>query len=144
MFEVHDGVRSRRGSADPGKFLLNYALLGAEQAVEEWKYLVSVTQEAVEEGIEEDVLGRTAHDRWVPFAQNSAGDVLFVDHRPGDCYGNVGELSFGATSYRNLWANPTEMLLNVNRAAPSGGTIESMSYVPAVLDEKILEWVVPD
>lgn len=53
-----------------------------------------MAREAVEEGYEGEVVGRTAHTRWVLFAHALAGDLLFVDHRR-DHHGEVCGISFG-------------------------------------------------
>ncbi len=85
----------RRSSTQAGAFLLGYSLLDTAGILEWQQNLADTAREAVEEGYEEEVIGRTAHERWVPFAQSLTGDLLFVDHR-GDHEAEVGELCFGS------------------------------------------------
>ncbi|MEU1002728.1 SMI1/KNR4 family protein [Streptomyces tibetensis] len=138
----HDGVIPPRGSTDPGTFLLNYALLDTRRILEGQRRLVSMVEDAVEEGDEDLVAGRIAHREWVPFAQGFSGDMLFVDHRRGDHYGEVGEISFGDPDYRVLWASQELMLEELCEGVENGSPVTSLPRVPSVHEGRKLEWLV--
>ncbi|MGP4009900.1 SMI1/KNR4 family protein [Streptomyces sp. 4N124] len=138
----HDGVAPLRGSADPGAFLLNYALLDTKGILEQQRHLASMAQDAIEEGEEDLVVGRIAHSMWVPFAQAFSGDMLFVDHREGAHYGEVGEISFGDPDYRVLWSSQNMMLEDLCAGVENGTPVTSLPRVPSVHEGRKLEWLV--
>ncbi|MBM9508046.1 hypothetical protein [Actinacidiphila acididurans] len=62
---LYDGVRPRRGSTEPGAFLLSYSLLGTAGVLEGQRRHASMAQdilEDVEEGDEDAVIGTIVHD----------------------------------------------------------------------------------
>ncbi|MEU0069929.1 SMI1/KNR4 family protein [Streptomyces sp. NPDC006332] len=136
----HDGVTAPLGSTDPGMFLMNYALLDTRRILEQQRHLASMAADAVEEGDEDLVVGRIAHGGWVPFAQSFSGDMLFVDHRRGAHYGEVGEMSFGDPDYRVLWASQELMLEELCAGVENGSPLTSLPRVPSVHEGCKLEW----
>ncbi|WP_086559853.1 SMI1/KNR4 family protein [Streptomyces africanus] len=140
LLSEHDGVTPRRSSMAPGAFLLGYSLLDTEGILEWHQNLSSMAHEAVEEGYEEEVVGRTAHTRWVPFAQALTGDLLFVDHRT-DHYGEVGEISFGDPEYLRLWPSMTLMLTDLCEAVEASLRLPTARRRPSVHEGRMLEWV---
>ncbi|MEU9883211.1 SMI1/KNR4 family protein [Streptomyces phaeochromogenes] len=140
LLAEHDGVMSRRSSMEPGAFILSYSLLDSEKILEWQQNLASMAEEAVKEGYEEDVVGRTAHDQWVPFAQSLTGDLLFVDHR-SDRYGEVGEISFGDPEYRWLWPGMGLMLHDLCTAVETSARLPTVRSRPSIHEKRMLEWV---
>ncbi|MGY1501849.1 SMI1/KNR4 family protein [Streptomyces sp. QTS52] len=138
----HDGVTPPRRSAEPGTFLLNYALLDTRRILEQQRHLASMAEGAAVEGDEDLVVGRIAHGEWVPFAQGFSGDMLFVDHRRGAHYGEVGETSFGDPDYRVLWASQELMLEELCAGVENGSPVTSLPRVPSVYEGRKLEWLV--
>lgn len=124
----------------PGAFLLGYSLLDTEGILEWHQNLSAMAHEAVEEGYEEEVVGRTAHTQWVPFAQALTGDLLFVDHRT-DHYGEVGEISFGDPEYLPLWPSVTLMLTDLCNAVEGPLRLPTARRRPSVHEGRMLEWV---
>lgn len=141
LLSKHNGVASRRSSMEAGAFVLGYSLLGAEGILEWQQNLAAMAQDAVEEGYEEEVVGRTAHERWVPFAQSLSGDLLFVDHR-SEHYGDVGEISFGAPEYLWLWPGMGLMLHDLCNSVESMSRLPALGRRPSVHEGRMLEWVV--
>lgn len=136
----HDGVNPRRSSMEPGAFLLGYSLLDTEKILEWQQNLAAMAEEALEEGYEEEVVGRIAHDRWVPFAQSLTGDLLFVDHRSGR-YGDVGEMSFGDPEYLWLWPGMGLMLHDLCNAVENSARLPTVRRRPSIYEGRMLEWV---
>lgn len=99
-----------------------------------------MAQEAVQEGYEEEVVGRTAHDQWVPFAQSLTGDLLFVDHR-SDHYGDVGEISFGDPEYLWLWPCMGLMLYDLCNAVEGLTRLPTVRCSPSIHEGRMVEWV---
>lgn len=140
LLSERNGVTPPRSSMAPGAFTLGYSLLDAE-GITEWHQNLSVmAHEAVEEGYEEEVVGRTAHTQWVPFAQALTGDLLFIDHRT-DHYGEVGEISFGDPEYLPLWPSMTLMLTDLNNAVEGSLPLPTARRRPSVHEGRMLEWV---
>ncbi|MGA5363164.1 SMI1/KNR4 family protein [Streptomyces purpurascens] len=140
LLSEHNGVTPRRSSMAPGAFLLGYSLLDTEGILEWHQNLSSMAHEAAEEGYEEEVVGRTAHTQWVPFAQALTGDLLFVDHRT-DHYGEVGEISFGDPEYLRLWPSMTLMLTDLCDAVEASLRLPTARRRPSVHEGRMLEWV---
>ncbi|WP_238154024.1 SMI1/KNR4 family protein [Streptomyces xinghaiensis] len=140
LLSEHNGVTPRRSSTEPGAFLLGYSLLDTQGILEWHQNLSSMAHEAVEEGYEEEVVGRTAHPQWVPFAQAVTGDLLFVDHRAGHC-GEVGEISFGDPEYALLWPSMTPMLTDLCDAVEGSLPLPAARRRPSVHEGRMLEWV---
>ncbi|MFJ3934728.1 SMI1/KNR4 family protein [Streptomyces sp. NPDC090029] len=140
LLSEHNGVTPRRSSMAPGAFLLGYSLLDTEGILEWHKNLSDMAHEAVEEGYEDEVVGRTAHTQWVPFAQALTGDLLFVDHRTGH-YGGVGEISFGDPEYLPLWPSMTLMLTDLCNAVEGSLRLPTVRRRPSVHEGRMLEWV---
>ncbi|MFC5220757.1 SMI1/KNR4 family protein [Streptomyces coerulescens] len=139
LLAEHNGVTPRRSSMAPGAFLLGYSLLDTD-GIQEWhQNLSSMAQEAVEEGYEEEVVGRTAHTQWVPFAQGLTGDLLFVDHRTGH-EGEIGEISFGDPAYLLLWPSMTHMLTDLCNAVEGSLPLPTAHRRPSVHEGRMLEW----
>jgi hypothetical protein len=144
LLSAHDGVVPRRASDEPGSFLLGYGLLDTQKVLEWQRYLASRAEDAVDEGYEDEV-GRTAHERWVPFGQALTGDLLFVDHREDeedteDVYGTVCEISFGAPDHRRPWPDLGAMLDDLARAMHDGTPLAAVGRRPAVHEGRTLEW----
>ncbi|MER6091306.1 SMI1/KNR4 family protein [Streptomyces bluensis] len=140
LLSEHNGVTPRRSSMAPGAFLLGYSLLDTTGILEWHQNLSGMANEAVEEGYEEEVVGRTAHTQWVPFAQALTGDLLFVDHRTGH-YGEVGEISFGDPEYLPLWPSMTQMLTDLCNAVEGSLPLPTTRRRPSVHEGRMLEWV---
>jgi cell wall assembly regulator SMI1 len=140
LLSMHNGVTPRRSSMQGGAFVLGYSLLDTEGILEWQRYLARTTRDAVEEGYEDEVVGLTAHDRWVPFAQSLTGDLLFVDHR--DSYeGQVGEISFGSPTYQRLWDNLTHMVEVLSASVEAMEPLPGLGRLPHVHEARMLEWV---
>ncbi|MEU2237404.1 SMI1/KNR4 family protein [Streptomyces vietnamensis] len=133
-----DGVVPRRASDEAGAFLIGYSLLDTEKVLEWQRHLATRAEDAVEEGYEDEV-GRTAHARWVPFAQALTGDLLFVDHREGG-YGTVCELSFGDPDHRRPWPGLGVMLGDLAGAMEEETPLLAVGRRPAVHQGRMLEW----
>ncbi|TYR65401.1 SMI1/KNR4 family protein [Streptomyces parvus] len=140
LLSKHNGVTPRRSSTAPGAFLLGYSILDAEGIAEWHRNLSDMAHEAAEEGYEKEVVGRTAHTQWVPFAQALTGDLLFVDHRRGH-HGEVGEISFGDPEYLPLWPSITSMLTSLCDAVEGGLQLPSVRRRPSIHEGRMLEWV---
>ncbi|MFF5045023.1 SMI1/KNR4 family protein [Streptomyces nigra] len=140
LLSEHNGVTPRRSSMAPGAFLLGYSLLDTEGILEWHQNLSAMEHEAVEEGYEEEVVGRTAHSQWVPFAQALTGDLLFVDHRTGHD-GEVGEISFGDPEYLLLWPTMTLMLTDLCDSVEGSLRLPTARRRPSVHEGRMLEWV---
>ncbi|MGW0118623.1 SMI1/KNR4 family protein [Streptomyces sp. NPDC003327] len=139
LLAVCDGVVPRRASGEAGAFLVGHSLLDTERVLEWQRYLASRAEDAVEEGYEDEVVGRTADDRWVPFAQALTGDLLFVDHRE-EGYGTVGELSFGDPDHRRPWSGPEAMFEDLATAMERGTPLRGTGRRPVVHEGRMLEW----
>lgn len=136
----HNGVIPRRSSLEPGAFLLHHSLLDTSAILENQRQLASMVEEAIDDGYEEQVVGRIAHTMWVPFAEDLAGDMLFVDHRPGAHYGEIGHTSFGAPAYRLIWPNLEAMLTELCIGVESGSPVTDLRQVPYVHEGRMLQW----
>jgi cell wall assembly regulator SMI1 len=141
LLSKHDGVTPRRSSMEAGAFLLGYSLLGTEGILEWQQNLAAMAREAVEDGYEEEVVGRIAHEQWVPFAQSLTGDLLFIDHR-SDHYGDVGEVSFGAPEYLWLWPGVRMMLHDLCDSVEGMSRLPRLGRRPSVHEGRMVEWVV--
>jgi cell wall assembly regulator SMI1 len=142
LLSVHNGVTPRRSSTQGGAFVLGYSLLGTDGVLEEQRYLARTAREAAEEGYEDEVVGLTAHERWVPFAQSLTGDLLFVDHRDGH-EGQVGEISFGSPGYQRLWDSLTQMFDALSASVETTAPLPGLGRLPRVHEARMLEWVAP-
>ncbi|MFE9404801.1 SMI1/KNR4 family protein [Streptomyces sp. NPDC006530] len=140
LLSKHNGVAARRSSTEPGAFILGYSLLDTEGILEWQQNLAEMAEDAEEEGYEEEVIGRTAHRQWVPFAQSLTGDLLFIDHR-SDHYGDVGEISFGAPEYVWLWPGMGLMLHDVCNAVEGMSPLPALGRRPSVHQGRMLEWI---
>jgi len=140
LLSTHNGVTPRRSSTQAGAFLLGYSLLDTADILEWQQNLADTAREAVEEGCEDEVIGRTAHQRWVPFAQCLTGDLLFVDHR-GEREGEVGELCFGSPEYLWLWPGMGLMLHDLCAAVDGMSPLPRLDRRPRVHEGRMLEWV---
>ncbi|WP_327118916.1 SMI1/KNR4 family protein [Streptomyces sp. NBC_01341] len=140
LLEAVDGVTPRRSSMEPGAFFVGYSPLASDKILESHLYLVSMARDAVEDGYEEEVVGRTAHRQWVPFAGSVTGDLLFVDHRPGH-FGEIGEVSFGDPEYVRLWPSLSLMLDDLCNAVEGMTQLPAVRRSPSVHDNRMLEWV---
>ncbi|MDH6450026.1 cell wall assembly regulator SMI1 [Streptomyces sp. SAI-119] len=139
--ELHDGVVARRASTEPGAFLLDYGLLDVDGILEAHRDLVATVEDALEEGEEDLVVGRTADIRWVPLARNICGDLLFVDHRPQHA-GEIGEMSFGDPEYRMLWPRMDLMLVDLCEALEKRTPVTCVPRIPRLHEGRMLEWPV--
>ncbi|MFJ9909186.1 SMI1/KNR4 family protein [Streptomyces sp. NPDC101152] len=140
LLSRHNGVAPRRSSMQAGAFLLGYSLLGTGGILERQQYVAAMAREAVEDGYEDEVIGRIAHERWVPFAQSLTGDLLFVDHR-SDHHGDVGEISFGAPEYVWLWPSMRLMLHDLCDSVEGASRLPTLRRRPSVHEGRMLEWV---
>lgn len=138
----HNGVAARRSGTEPGAFLLNYHLLDTAGVLENQRLLASMEQDAVDEGDGDLVSGRIAHRMWVPFAASFTGDMLFVDHRTGAHYGEIGETDFGDPTYLLLWADQETMLRDLCDGFENGSPVGPLRQVPRVHEGRMLEWMV--
>ncbi|MFF0459164.1 SMI1/KNR4 family protein [Streptomyces mexicanus] len=140
LLSMHNGVTPRRSSTQAGAFLLGYSLLDTAGILGWQQNLADTAREAVEEGYEDEVIGRTAHERWVPFAQSLTGDLLFVDHRD-DHEAEVGELCFGSPEYLWLWPGMGLMLHDLCAAVDGMSPLPRLGRRPRVHEGRMLEWV---
>ncbi|WP_051779434.1 SMI1/KNR4 family protein [Streptomyces sp. NRRL S-241] len=140
LLSMHDGVIARRSSTEGGAFVLGYSLLDAKGILEWQQNLAEMAEDAEEDGYEDEVIGRTAHRQWVPFAQSLTGDLLFVDHR-SDHYGEIGEISFGSPTYELLWPGMREMVRDLYDAVENDSSLPTVGRVPSIHEGRILEWV---
>ncbi|MGH1554881.1 SMI1/KNR4 family protein [Streptomyces sp. L7] len=139
LLSKRNGVAPRRSSMQAGAFLLGYSLLDTDGILEWQRKLAAMSREAVEDGYEEEVVGLVAHERWVPFAQNLAGDLLFIDHR-SDHYGDIGEISFGAPEFLWLWPGMRLMLHDLCDSVEGMSPLPRLGRRPAVHEGRMLEW----
>ncbi|MFD8392416.1 SMI1/KNR4 family protein [Streptomyces sp. NPDC059680] len=139
--ELHNGVTVRSASTEPGAFLLGYSLLDVDGILAAHRDLVSMVEDAREEGEEDLVVGRIADREWVPLAQNISGDLLFVDHRY-HCAGELGEMSFGDPEYRMLWPRMDLMMADLCRSVETRTPVTAVPRVPSVHEGRMLEWQV--
>ncbi|MFJ8158767.1 SMI1/KNR4 family protein [Streptomyces sp. NPDC094468] len=140
LLSQHNGVTPRRSSMQAGAFLLGYSLLDTHGILEWQQNIAVMAREAVGDGYEEEVIGRIAHEQWVPFAQSLNGDLLFVDHR-SDHYGDVGEISFGAPEYLWLWPGMRLMLHDLCDSVERASRLPTLRRRPSVHEGRMLEWV---
>ncbi|GGP56728.1 SMI1/KNR4 family protein [Streptomyces melanogenes] len=141
LLSMHNGVAPRRSSMEAGAFLLGYSLLDTDGILEWQQNLAEMAEDAEEEGYEEEVVGRTAHRQWVPFAQSFSGDLLFIDHRR-EHYGDVGEISFGSPDYVWLWPGMGLMLGDMCKAVEGMSPLPTVRRRPSIHEGRMLEWVV--
>ncbi|MEV4947853.1 hypothetical protein [Streptomyces sp. NPDC053755] len=141
MLSANDGLVPRTASDEPGAFLLGYGHLATEKVLESQRHLASRAEDAVEEGYEDEV-GRTAHERGVPFGQALTGDLLFVDHREGaeGVYGTDCEISFGDPDHRRPWPGVGATLDGLATAMSHGTPLAALGRRPAVHESRMLEW----
>jgi len=125
VLRLHNGVIMRRGSMEPGAFLLGYSLLDVDCILEAHRELVTMVEDAREDGDEDVVVGKIADAAWVPFARDLGGDMLFIDHRDG-LRGEVCEISFGDPSYRTLWPSMRLMMEALCTSVESGRPLASL------------------
>ena len=137
--ELHNGVTIRRASTEPGAFLLGYSLLDVDGILEAHRDLVSMVEDAREEGEVDLVIGCIADMQWVPLARNISGDLLFVDHRHHHL-GEIGEISFGDSEYRMLWPRMDLMLVDLCHSVETGAPVTSVPRVPVLYEGRMLEW----
>lgn len=135
-----NGVALRRSSTEAGAFILGYSLLDVEGILEWQRNFAEMAEGAEEEGYEDEVVGRTAHRQWVPFAQSVTGDLLFIDHRSGH-HGDIGEMSFGAPEYAWLWPGMGLMLHDLCNAVESMSPLPALGRRPSIHQGRMLEWV---
>lgn len=124
---------------EAGAFLLGYSLLDTQGILEWQQHLVTMVEDAEEDGYEEEVIGLTAHTQWVPFAQSLTGDLLFIDHR-SDHYGGIGEISFGSPEYRWLWPGMGMMLNDLCHAVENMSRLPTVDLRPTIYQGRKLEW----
>ncbi|KUN03531.1 hypothetical protein AQI95_23880 [Streptomyces yokosukanensis] len=136
---LHNGVTMRRASTEPGAFVLGYSLLDVNGILGAYRDLVSMVEDAREEGEEELVVGRIADSRWVPLAQNMSGDLLFVDHRYHYA-GEIGEISFGDPEYRMLWPRMDLMMADLCNSVKARIPVTAVPRVPSLHEGRMLEW----
>ncbi|MFB7740882.1 SMI1/KNR4 family protein [Streptomyces sp. NPDC056132] len=139
LLRSHNGVKMRRASTEPGAFLLGYSLLDVDGIQEAHRDLVSMVEDARNEGEEELVEGRIADSRWVPLAQNVSGDLLFMDHRY-QFAGEIGEMSFGDPKYRMLWPRLDLMLADLCIALENQTPVTAIPRAPSLHEGRMLEW----
>jgi cell wall assembly regulator SMI1 len=140
LLRRHNGVIEPRAGSQAGAFLLDYWLLDTQGVLERRRDLVDICRDAQNDVDEDAVIGKMAHPRWVPFATCFSADILFVDHREGEHYGQIGEMSFGDPIYRLLWDNQQAMMQDVNRAIQDGSPITSIPRAPVVGGAHMLTW----
>ncbi|MGW7529122.1 SMI1/KNR4 family protein [Streptomyces sp. NPDC054783] len=136
---LHNGVTMRSASTEPGAFLLGYSLLDVDGILAAHRDLVSMVEDAREEGEEDLVVGHIADSKWVPLAQNMSGDLLFVDHRY-HCAGELGEISFGDPEYRMLWPRMDLMMADLCSSVETRTPVTAVPRVPSVHEGRMLEW----
>ena len=139
ILRLHNGVTIRRASTEPGAFLLGYSLLSVDGILAAHRDLVSMVDDAREEGDEELVVGSIADSQWVPFAQNMSGDLLFVDHRYHYA-GEIGEISFGDSEYQLLWPRMDLMMADLCNSVRTRTPVTAVPRVPSVHEGRMLEW----
>ncbi|MFG3061978.1 SMI1/KNR4 family protein [Streptomyces sp. NPDC048231] len=137
--ELHNGVTMRRASKEPGAFLLGYSLLDVDGILEAHRDLVSMVEDAREDGEEDLVVGHIADRQWVPLARDISGDLLFVDHRHHYA-GEIGEMSFGDPEYRMLWPRMDLMLSALCDSVENRTPVTSVPRVPHLYEGRMLEW----
>jgi cell wall assembly regulator SMI1 len=144
LLSRHDGVAVRRASTEPGGFLLNYFLLDTAGILKNQLILAEMEQRAIDEGDGEAVSGVIAHHMWVPFAGSFSGDMLFVDHRPGPQFGEIGETNFGAPAYSVLWPSQEAMVRELCDGVESGSPVTALHMVAFVHEARMLQWTVSE
>ncbi|MEU8700928.1 SMI1/KNR4 family protein [Streptomyces sp. NPDC048680] len=140
LLSMHNGAERRRSSGSPGALLLGYSLLPVDRIIESHAHLVSLANDAVEDGYEEEVIGRIAHPRWVPFAQALTGDLLFIDHRT-DGFGAIGEMSFADPDYAKQWPSLPVMLRDLCSAVEDPTPVSLARRFPSLHENRMVEWV---
>lgn len=140
LFSLRNGVRKRKTSLDPGAFLLNYNMLSSYRALEEHRLLESMIRDAADEGVEDAVVGMLAHTHWVPFAETFSGSILFMDHRPGEGFGKVGEINSGDPECVLLWENLEAMLSEICDALEAWAPLSRLPLMPTLTGDGHLQW----
>ncbi|MET9388650.1 hypothetical protein ABZY09_48850 [Streptomyces sp. NPDC002928] len=115
--------------------------MGSERSgiLEAHRDLVSMVEDAREEGDEDLVVGTIADSQWVPLARNVSSDLLFVDHRHHHS-GEIGELSFGDPEYRMLWPRMDLMLADLCNSVENRTPVTAIPRFPSVYEGRMLEW----
>ncbi|MFD7602745.1 SMI1/KNR4 family protein [Streptomyces mirabilis] len=149
-FPVHHDLRSFLGvcggclfpasSIDAGAFFFGYALLDVDGILAAHQELVDMVDEAVAQGYENSVVGRTADRFWVPIARDVTGDIIFIDHR-AELKGAVGAMSFGDPESTLPWPSMALMLEDMLSALQSGKALDAIQgLTPRVHEERMVQW----
>ncbi|GAA1901833.1 SMI1/KNR4 family protein [Streptantibioticus ferralitis] len=141
LLKLHNGTSSRSGGAQPGAFLFGYSPLATEGIIAAHRNVLAVLEGAREEDEEDLVLGIMVHPRWVPFAEDICGDIVFLDHREQH-EGQIGLLSYGSPQYEPLWPSMDVMWEQVYASTEGGTPLRPVDMQPSVEDGRILRWSV--
>jgi cell wall assembly regulator SMI1 len=139
LLSRHDGVEPRHSSSAPGAFLVNFSLLGAADILAGHRNYAEMAQRFYEED-DEVAVGTIVHPQWVPIAGSFSGDALFVDHRPGPHYGEVGDTNFGSSTYRLMWQSQEQMLEEVCASLETGSPLRASGEAPHVHEGRMVVW----
>lgn len=139
LLELHNGTSPRSGGAQPGAFLFWYSPLTTEGIIAAHRNVLSVLDDAREADEEDIVLGMMAHPRWVPFAENICGDIVFLDHREQQA-GEIGLMSYGSPQYQLLWPSMDVMWEELYASVKEGSLLRPVGMQPSVEDGRILRW----
>ncbi|MEU0807456.1 SMI1/KNR4 family protein [Streptomyces sp. NPDC005970] len=143
LLRLHDGVVDIRGGADPGSFLPSgYGLYSARRMRAAHQRMVENVSWSIEDGTMDDVIGKSAHVKWVPFAGDVTGQELIIDHRPGSTYGSVMEYDESAGRYEPKWGTLAHFLNELTEALENTGRV---GYLAPRLrgDSLSIEWYIP-
>ena len=139
-----DGLDGNLGLLAPGytPYPVRVALLSRESGL-------SVTADTRRAGLSEDVAARNDDpagtactggwlSRWLPIANNPAGDTLFADLRPGPAHGCVGEFTPDEWSYSGpAWSSVTDMLAQTADALQHNARVRGFRVW---IDEQGVHW----
>ncbi|MEO3782867.1 SMI1/KNR4 family protein [Actinocorallia sp. B10E7] len=116
------------------------ALLPAERIAGIHAMRVEIMQGLMEdeEEFEEWALGNWWHPGWLPIADASTADGLFIDQRGGTDHGSVGHFVHDDSARLNLWPSLAAMLHDVADAVE--GVRDVPSLQPSVWEGQFLEW----
>jgi cell wall assembly regulator SMI1 len=155
MLRVSDGAdRSSVAGVIPWGFMPS----PIERIRKDWRMMTDISRDVCEADDLAVMEGQPAGTRaslflsaWVPIADDGGGGWLFVDLRPGELQGCVGQFredGFHGPDYGvHFWNNVVDMAqsladaLETGRWAPDGNGQNDLA--PTVIDD-VLHWVDPD
>ncbi|MEU1628067.1 SMI1/KNR4 family protein [Streptomyces sp. NPDC020096] len=141
LLKLHNGTSPRSGGAQPGAFLFGYSPLTTDGIISSYRDMLAVLDNAREEYEGDIALGAMAHPRWVPFAEDICGDIVFLDQREQH-EGRIGLMSYGSPQYEPLWPSMDVMWEQVYASAEGGTPLRPVSMKPSVEHGGILRWSV--